>query len=218
MDNQSKRASKTEFFRIYPVLIKGIEDLDTIHKFHKIFTKQKINEAKNELKNINKKLQNHPKKSSVSIKTSKKLSSINDKIINLNKSLSKQNSKFDSIDSYENLEKSEKDEIFKYDLLDEAIKKKNKNRSDNLKKALIKFLKSSSIIKNITNNLYVVESTIKKSKKYASNNTSKEDANNQIDEEMQKKVNFKLNLIVTKLSEKLTIKKYPRNKYPLWKC
>ena len=113
MDNQSKRASKTEFFRIYPVLIKGIEDLDTIHKFHKIFTKQKINEAKNELKNINKKLQNHPKKSSVSIKTSKKLSSINDKIINLNKSLSKQNSKFDSIDSYENLEKSEKDEIFK---------------------------------------------------------------------------------------------------------
>ena len=213
MDNQSKRASKTEFFRIYPVLIKGIEDLDTIHKFHKIFTKQKINEAKNELKNINKKLQKHQKKSSVSIKTSKKLSSINDKIINLNKSLSKQNSKFDSIDSYENLEKSEKDEIFKYDLLDEAIKKKNKNRSDNLKKALIKFLKSSSIIKNITNNLYVVESTIKKSKKYASNNTSKEDANNQIDEEMQKKVNFKLNLIVTKLSEKLTIKKYPRNKF-----
>ena len=30
---------------------------------------------------------------------------------------------------------------------------------------------------------------------------------------MQKKVNFKLNLIVTKLSEKLTIKKYPRNKF-----
>ena len=32
---------------------------------------------------------------------------------------------------------SEKDEIFKYDLLDEAIKKKNKNRSDNLKKSKV---------------------------------------------------------------------------------
>ena len=197
--NRPKSSSKTEFFRIYPALLKETEDLEIIHKFHNIFTKQKIKDNKNEQRYINSNLK----------KNKNKKKNSREKNARLNKSSSKQSSKFESSESLE------KHENFKYDLLDEAINKKNKNKnkSENLKKALIKFLKSSSIIKDITNILIMVETTIKKSKKSSSNNTNKDEPNNQIDEEMQKRINFKLNLIITKLAEKLTIKKYPKNKF-----
>ena len=50
--NRPRSTSKTEFFRIYPALLKETEDVEIIHKFHNIFTKQKIKDNKNEQSHI----------------------------------------------------------------------------------------------------------------------------------------------------------------------
>ena len=83
------------------------------------------------------------------------------------------------------------------------MQNKKKKRSDDIKKALEIFLFNSSIIEKLTNNLSIIESSIKKSKKLISGRKSEA---NSTDDDLKYKIKAKLNTIVAKLSERVLIK------------
>ena len=217
MDNisQMKKPSKTEFFRIYPELTRKTENNDVIHKFYYLFNSKQKNEKENTKREL--------KKSSSTINNTIKYV-LNEKMISKDrKSVSNQNSKLDLAESIENSE-TEKELI--YDILDKAIdnqrfnkrnSQKYKKNPDFIKKPLEKFFEQSSIIENLTNRLSAIEATIKQSKKIKTNNTNKDEANSQLDKEIKAKVKFKIDNILSKLSERLFIQKIKKNKFVIKK-
>ena len=211
--NKQKYLSFQEFFKIYPDIVHRNENMDEIHKFYELFKKPIIKEEKpNNDISLSKSYKKFNSDSASLIKT------MREKIKNVNKSISisNQNSKKSSTDSYQNEHneiEDEKKEDFDYDyyLIKKGIylQNKKKKRSDDIKKALEIFLFNSSIIEKLTNNLSIIESSIKKSKKLISGRKSEA---NSTDDDLKYKIKAKLNTIVAKLSERVLIKKYAKNK------
>ena len=210
-DNKLKKISIQKFFKIYPEIIQANENMDEIHKYYELFQRPKKGEKEDENLKLSKKF--------------KKLSKSNIILKSLererrNKQLtttSNQNSKKDSSEEIQNdfIEGEEliKDE-FEYYLIKKAIylQNKKKKRTEDVKKALEIFLFNTNFIEKLTNNLSIIETSIKKSKKFTSN---KKPEDNSSDEELQLKIKLKLNAIVSKLSDKVMIKKYQKNKFVL---
>ena len=210
--NRQKYLSFQEFFQIYPDIIHRNENMDEIHKFYELFKKPIIKEIQPD-KNIpiNKSFKK------VNTAGTSFIKSLKEKVRSVNKSISisNQNSKKSSTDSYQNEHneiEEEKIDDYDYYLIKKGIylQNKKKKRSDDIKKALEIFLFNSSIIEKLTNNLSIIESSIKKSKKLISG--KKSEVSNPPDEDLKYKIKAKLNTIVSKLSERVLIKKYAKNK------
>ena len=216
--SSSKKLSIYEFFKIYPELMQQKTDnVDDIHIFHKIFKKKENNDNNNNNKKDG--LDKSFKKSkTASIFHSLVRSSLNEKVKFIDKNLSNQNSKKESSDSFGNehneIDDENNKEEYDYYLITKALflQKNKKKRTDDVKRALEEFLFNSDIIEKLTNNLNIIESTLKKSKKYMSN--SKNDLNNNSsDDDLKSKIKLKLNSIVSKLADKVIVKKYPKNNF-----
>ena len=216
--SSSKKLSIYEFFKIYPELMQQKTDnVDDIHIFHKIFKKKENNDNNNNNKKDG--LDKSFKKSkTASIFHSLVRSSLNEKVKFIDKNLSNQNSKKESSDSFCNehneIDDENNKEEYDYYLITKALflQKNKKKRTDDVKRALEEFLFNSDIIEKLTNNLNIIESTLKKSKKYMSN--SKNDLNNNSsDDDLKSKIKLKLNSIVSKLADKVIVKKYPKNNF-----
>ena len=212
-NNKMKYLSFHELFSIYPGVSQQNDNLDEIHKFYELFKKpveKKENTDKNKLtKSVRKSVSDLFLKHGIKeiIKNAGK---------NLSISISNQNSKKESTESNPNenieIEEGKKEEMdFDYYLIKKGIllQNKKKKRSDDVKGALELFLMNSTIIEKLTNNLSVIEASIKKSQKTVANKKPEKSA----DEELQKKIKEKLKAIVSKLAEKVIIKKYPKNKF-----
>ena len=206
-----KNISIHEFFKIYPNIVARNENMDEIHKFYELFKKPIIKEEKIEASS---KLTQSVKKSFTPSDAFLKFAKETIKNANRNLSLSNQNSKKESTDSYQNEQKEvdeDKKEEYDYYLIKKGIylQNKKKKRSDDVKRALELFLFNSSIIEKLTNNLSIIEMTIKRSKKIIPN---KKSDNISSDDDSKFKIKAKLNTIVSKLSDRVLIKRYAKNK------
>ena len=211
-NKKQKILSFQDFFKIYPEIINRNENMEQIHKFYELFKKPKKEEAfEKNIFDINKKLKKLNTFATFFLKNSMKIKAKNAK---KSMSISYQISKKESTDSYQNEpnEIEEEKGDYGYYLIKKGIylQNKKKRRSSDVKKALESFFFNSSIIENLTNNLSTIESSIKRSKKYLLRRKSELLPT---DEDSKHKIKSKLNKIVSKLSEKVSIKIYQKNKF-----
>ena len=222
-----------EFFKVYPNINQKI-DIESTNKYINYFKKnQKIlDKLKEEKEEKEKRLKYSYKKSKSLLNISsikfKNKSAFKRKISLFNGAQQKKNlilsnsyykEKDDSDIKITNKKEENKnndinvkkeEEEVDYYLINKGIylQKIKHKRTEDVRKSLEVFLFNSKFFENLSNNLFAINSKIKNSKKFL----TKREGNIE-NEELQIKIQNKLNNIVLNLSEKVLIQKYDKNKY-----
>ena len=230
-----------EFFKVYPNINQKI-DIESTNKYINYFKKNQkiIDKLKEEKEEKEKKLKYLHKKSksllninSIKFKNKsvfkRKISLFDgaqqkkdliisnsfykERVDNDKKIINKkeENKSIDIIDDKKDNGKQKKEEEeVDYYLINKGIYLQNikQRRTEDVRKSLEVFLFHSKFFENLSNNLFVINTKIKNSKKFF----TKRDGNIE-DEDVQIKIQNKLNNIVQNLSEKVLIQKFDKNKY-----
>lgn len=223
----NKKPDIIEFFHLYPKIIPKIDNEDTL-KYLRFFhnpnnddndsglkeylSNEEINSKPKLLKS--KSIINNDQEQFIKSLTKSKRRSINwnnnslsqkNLILSFdNKIYGKENSNEKDIDKI--LEEEKNDNYF---LIKKGILLQNTNlkRTEDVRKALELFLLNSKFIEKLSNNLNLIESRIKNSKRLLGKDQ------NINDDKIQSKIKNKLNNIVLKLSKRVMIKNYPSDNF-----
>ena len=228
MINNIESLELKEFLNVYPKIIPKIEN-EKINIFKKCFKKQnipleKLNEEQftknrysfNKTKSLINIIKNNNRKSfNIKLKGNKLLkgqifSSLNNNISNLNDN----NNEINEDEEYKELENEENEDLDvnfnqkggDYFLINKGIflQENKRKRTEDVKYGLELFLFGSNFFDKLSKNLNSMNLKIKKSKKFLENEN---------DQEIQSKIKNKLNNIISKLSERVIIKKYEKDNF-----
>ena len=211
LNNKLKKISIQKFFKIYPEIEQVNENMEEIHKFYELFQKPKNDEKEEDKKKLFKKKFRKLSKSNIILRNQereKRNTFLNGSNLNLKRDFSEEIQ-----NEFNEGEEGNKEE-YDYYLIKKAIyiQNKKRKRTEDVKKALEIFLYNTNFIEKLTNYLNIIESSLKKTKKFVSNKKLEDKS---IEEELQLRIKLKLNAIISKLSDKVLIKKYQKNKFVL---